>query len=567
MIDLRQISQERLMDHLRSLTRWTRLSGTAEELEAARYVEGELAKIGYRARVVMHDAYISLPGAASLKVTAPAERDLACITHSMVASTPEGGVRAHLLDAGTGAYADLERAAREGGVALVQGRATPDLAATATRAGVPAVICISGRIPHEMCCSPVWGNPSAETVGQLPAVPVLSVSREDGEWLRDLCRAGWVEVHLTAQVQTGWTQTPLVLAELPAGHPDAEPGKFVLFSGHLDSWYVGAMDNGGANAAMIETARLLAGTRDRWRRGLRLAFWSGHSHGRYSSSAWYADQHWFDLDRNCVAHVNIDSIGGMGADYFQTNAMAETFDLCRWAVAEAVGAELRMKRVARNSDQSFCGIGIPALLGSVSRNPEQTPDLGWWWHTPEDTLDKIDPDRLVRDTGVFVRAIERLLTDPVLPLDYAASADDIAANLAALSEAAGGRFDLGPALAAAERLGQACRRLNEVARATGPGPDSVAVNAVLQDLGRILIPATYTAAGRHGHDPALDRGFLPGLQPVRRLADPDLDAGAARFLKVGLVRARNALVDALERAAGRVEAFLAGRPGHVDRAS
>ena len=50
-----------------------------------------------------------------------------------------------------------------------------------------------------------------------------------------------------------------------------------MFSGHIDSWHYGAMDNGSANATMLETLRALLPHRNEFRRSLRLAFWSGHS--------------------------------------------------------------------------------------------------------------------------------------------------------------------------------------------------------------------------------------------------------------------------------------------------
>ena len=86
-----------------------------------------------------------------------------------------------------------------------------------------------------------------------------------------------------------------------------------MFNGHVDSWHYGAMDNGTANATQLEVARLLAEHRDELYRGVRMAFWSGHSHGRYASSAWYADAFWHDLHERCACNVNIDSVGGKGA--------------------------------------------------------------------------------------------------------------------------------------------------------------------------------------------------------------------------------------------------------------
>lgn len=554
MIDLDAVSQNSLTTYNGAIARWTRLSGTAEERQAAEYAEAQLRTFGLAARILTHDAYISLPEAASLRLIRPQEKEIFCITHSMGMPTPASGVTAELVYAGTGTLDDYAKAGAAGRAALVEGRATPQHAVNATRAGVRALICISGRHAHEMCCSPVWGNPSERTASDLPRVHLLSVHRADGEALRDLCAHGRVEVQCTASVGSKWTSTPIVLADLAPGHPDAEAGSFVLFSGHLDSWYLGAMDNGSANAAMLEVTRVLAQHRAHLRRGLRVAMWSGHSHGRYSSSAWYADNHWFDLADHCVAHVNIDSVGAIDADAFSTNSMPETVALGAWAVREVTGATLDGKRVGRNSDQSFLGIGIPSILGSVSKQADGS--LGWWWHTPHDTLDKIDPARLVRDTKIFVRVLERLLTDPVLPLDYGASATDIRKALEALEDEAGGAFDLAPAIAAASTLEEACLRLNKAA-AGAPPAQANAINGCVQDLGRILIPATYTASGRYAHDPALDTEFLPSLRHIRRLAAVSADSDAARLLRVDLVRGRNIVVGALREARARVESCLA----------
>ena len=94
MIDLDTVSQERLMTTTRAIARWTRLSGTPDERAAADYVADELKAIGCEVRVLTHEAYISLPGRAALRVTAPAPREIACITHSMGVPTAPGGVSA-----------------------------------------------------------------------------------------------------------------------------------------------------------------------------------------------------------------------------------------------------------------------------------------------------------------------------------------------------------------------------------------------------------------------------------------------------------------------------------------
>ena len=192
-----------------------------------------------------------------------------------------------------------------------------------------------------------------------------------------------------------------------------------MFTGHHDAWYYGVMDNGGANATMLEIARLFAPERQAWRRGLRLCFWSGHSHGRYAGSTWYADTHWHELAKRCVVHVNVDSTGAKGNTVLSDSpCAAELCGLAKEAIAVRGGQEHDGHRMSRAGDQSFWGIGVPSMFMGMGEQPAGSEDsftrsvfgggkrkgagFGWWWHTPDDTLDKMDPALLVRDTQIYV---------------------------------------------------------------------------------------------------------------------------------------------------------------------
>ena len=337
---------------------------------------------------------------------------------------------------------------------------------------------------------------------------------------------------LHASVDTGWRTTPILQADIDGPEPDSP---FILFSGHHDTWFFGVMDNGSANATMLETARVLASRRDEWKRGLRLCFWSGHSHGRYSGSSWYVDTHWAELERRCAVHVNVDSTGGIGATVMTETAVpAELMALGADAVRAETGQTLVGKRPNRNSDMSFWGIGIPSMFGSMSHQPPapvaMRNPLGWWWHTPHDTLDKIDVANLVRDTRIFVRAIWRLLTDAVLPLDFSAHAQALTAELRRIEATLEGRLLLDPLLAATADL--------EAAAA------GVRSDAALMRASRALVPADYTSGDRFGHDPALPLSPWPVLDPIRALAAA-ANGDPSRFALVGAQRARNRLYDAL----------------------
>jgi hypothetical protein len=552
------VSAEAMMRNLEALATHVKLAGTPEELESLRVIEARMRDYGYRTAILHHPAYISLPGAARVSASG---RDLPCITHSFSLSSGPEGVTADLVDLGPGAAADFVGKDLRGRIALIEGMANPASAARARDAGALAQLHISpDNQLHEMCISPVWGSPSDTTRAQLPSTVAVTVERQAGLALRERLRAGEaLSATLFAEVDTGWRDTPILVAELeaPGAGTDAP---FVMFSGHHDTWHLGVMDNGAANATMMEVARLCAGQRKGWRRGLRFCFWSGHSQGRYSGSAWYADEYWDELDRRCVAHVNTDSTGGRDADdVAHSGAAAELWGLAADAVAAQAGQDYVPTRPGRNGDQSFWGVGIPAIFNSLSRHarPEGVAaqahmPLGWWWHTAHDTLDKIDPDRLVRDTRVFVHVVWRLLSAPLLPLDYAAHARALGAELAPLRAALDGALDLSLLAERAAALEQAAAAL--AARAAAAPAEALPVlNTALMRASRALVPLDYTQGDRFRHDPALEQHPWPSLQPLRRLAEA---AGTpeAPFLRVAARQARNRAAHALRQATEALEA-------------
>src|SRR5215211_4489335 len=218
------VSPERLMTDTEAIARWVRLSGTEEERESFDYVEGVLLDLGLRTTRHAGWAYISLPEGAELSVEGVA---VPAITHSMVPQTPEGGLELPLVYVGEG---------------------TPD------------------DYVHEMIVSTVWGSPTPETRDELPRIPVASVNAAGGEVLRGaLGENGFPTLRLLTRVSTRWAEIPTLTAQVDGAE---EPEGFVLLSGHIDSWHHGAMDNGSANALMLETLRVLLPYREDFRRSL-----------------------------------------------------------------------------------------------------------------------------------------------------------------------------------------------------------------------------------------------------------------------------------------------------------
>lgn len=543
------ISGPEMMANLREIARWVKLSGTAEEREALGFIESRMRDYGFRTDIILHDAFISLPGRASVLVDG---RPLTAITQSFSQSSPPGGLSGVPVYIGHGSEADFAGRDLRGRILLMEGMATPATAQRATLAGAAGHLHISHHEHiHEMCISPVWGSPGNSTKSGMPATVVCSVNNADGGAIRDaLAAGGQLVVTLHAEVDTGWRKTPILVADLDG--PGGAEDPFVLLSGHHDTWYFGVMDNGSANAGMMEVARLCALHRAQMKRGLRVCFWSGHSHGRYSGSAWYADAHWDELDRRCVAHVNVDSLGGVGATVLSNTAsMAELHHLAAEAVTQQTNQPYRGKRKNRSSDDSFVGIGIPSMFGSISeqaaKHEAARNALGWWWHTPHDLIDKVDEANQVRDARVLGQAVWRLLGDTILPLDHAAMAQTLLDVLTPLQGPLDGRFPIVPLIAAASRLKDSATAVTQRASAA-PSGAAAAVNAALMRVSRALVPADYAGGERFLHPHALPMPDWAVLQPIRDMAATSPGSDAEKFAAVDALRARNRLAFALREA-------------------
>ena len=540
-----------LMGFVGQVAKGVRMSGSPEESEAFDFIESYLAGLGFETKRHSAESLIGFPEESHLEILGPQPADLRCNGYSLTPSTPEVGVVGELVSAGHGTKEDFQRRDVSGKVVLTDGLATAEKAMLVDRTGALAQIHVNEEHIHEMCISPVWGTPTPATVELLPRTPAIAVSRHEGEMLKDLLARGKVVVRVLTKTYRAWRPIPTLTADLPGTADD----KFVLFSGHVDSWHYGAMDNAAANAAQLGIARLLSEHGDSLYRGIRLAFWSGHSHGRYSGSAWYADHCWQDLFDNCAAHVNVDSLGARGAvDLSETPTMAETYGFAGQIIAEASGQKLKYFRMGRSSDQSFWGIGVPSMFDVLSVHPSDGSSdehrgrlgpwsLGWWWHTPEDTIDKLDAELLQRDARIYAATIWDLCVAPRLPFDYSAAAREMQAAIGVYGRLAPVSIELGALAELAGATAESIARFNSVVPKLSPE----AVNATLHELGHLLIPVNYTEAGPFDQDLAIASEPVPGLASARQFGELHTQT-SVHVAATKLTRQRNRVGAALNAA-------------------
>ena len=544
---------------------YDRTGGREGERRAAAFLEERLRQYGIAHR--RHDirVHLSWPVSASLAALNVAPKAFKALAVTFGASTPAGGVvgEAVWLE---GALPDAARLGSlvRGRIAIVSASSIyPEDSVWAVQAaGAIGLVQVSeGDVLHEDTASSIWGTPTTESASKLPAIPVITIGRSDGERLRTAGATGPLTLRVTARVDRGWATVPLVMADVAGSRPE-----FVLVTTHVDAWYRGMTDTGGTVASILEMARVLQ-QQPRLTRGVRFAWWPGHSFGRYAGSAWYVDHFWTDLDRHCVAYTNLDGAGRRGSrvDAIVAGGWPGLADFSHRFAETRLGktppeAPTRLFRPGRDSDSAFQGLGIPEFFVGVPGPPKGHPDVEpngtiVYWHTPDDTRDKIDLAALTLDTRYRLAQIHELATAPTLPHQLAPIALSYRRAIEALQSAAGPAFDLEPAARAAARLETFATEVDRLPRPSAE-PARLSLDRVLVRVTKRLNSTLYTRAGRFEQDPAATLPLLPRLARAAELAALPRDGDAFGFLEVELLRGRNQVVATLTEAADEIEHYL-----------
>ena len=559
------VSSEPLADHLRHFSELFRDSGTEDEWSAARYIKSQMDGYGVECEILSFDSLISLPGPGALELLEADGRVAASYhvrTRSFGAQTPDGGVTAELVHVPferpeQGAMIFSHRAVEGDYSALdVEGKIVltmdggPDGIRRAEERGALGHIHIwpsDEPVVHEMIATSVWGTPTPTTAGNIPGIPALGLSNADGEALAAMCAEGSVRVRMESNVDTAWRSVPLTVANVYPSAADAGD-RFLLVGAHIDSWFEGVTDNATGDAALMEMARTLQAHRDGLRYGVRFCWWPGHSTGRYSGSTWYVDTHFMELREHCLGYLNIDSPGVRETEIWDCRYnMGEIEHITSSVVEELSGQEPNIRRPLKAGDQSFLGVGLPSL-GAFRMLPVDHPDRkavggcggAYWWHSPEDTLDKADPEILADDCRIYVTIVSRMCCPEVHPYNFVPSADDFISQLTALQDVGGGHLDLTDLIESARRYRAAAERV-----AALEPVDIERHNRTLLSVTRIVNPALFTIDGPYEFDPALQLPILPGLAPIHDLAALDPQGDDYRFLWTSLIRQRNRIHDGL----------------------
>ncbi|WP_138005648.1 M28 family peptidase [Halalkalirubrum salinum] len=565
-----EVSLDEPWDLLEKFSTLNRVSGTADEAAAADYICDRLDANGVTYERYEPELYISQPHEATIETPNREFEPGPVKTVSFSASTTVSGPVEYVGAAGGDLLADDDDVQEPyhdvgdltGKIALTRAgnlsiRAISELSGK----GAMGVIVIHehDREPHSGIATPIWGGaPRYDELEKIPDVPIANVNNPDGETLK-----GWAEsdeglkLELSTDLTTDWMACPVVVAEIK-GKAAPENDDFVLLHGHYDSWYVGITDNATGDAGLLEAARAFEAHREDLDRNLRVAWWPGHSTGRYAGSTWYADQFARELAEHCVAQVNMDSPGAKDAtEYTDMSCWCpEAHDLVGEAIDDVTGAPYAEHFPFRAGDYSFDNLGITGFLMLSSNIPAEIREQQGYhgvggcggnsdaWHVSTDTMDKAGEKELLRDIRMYVVSIARVLNADVLPFDHARSTAKLRQAVERYDEIAGSRFDFSPTL---DRLDSLEIEIESFQQAAKAGEiDTTTANNVITSLSRVLTRLYLVERGQFQQDPATSRQPFPRYSIARKFEVVDGDK--ARFIDIQLTREQNAVVGELEQA-------------------
>jgi len=281
-----------------------------------------------------------------------------------------------------------------------QGQARRAGPAIAAKKGAAAIVIRSigtdhGRGPHA----------GVTNFGDVKPIPAAALSVADAENLERVIKRGKpVTLHLLLTPQrVGMRDSGNVVAEVPGTDPAAG---VILIGGHLDSWDLGtgAIDDGAGIAITTAAAKLLMEA-GKHRRTIRVVWFGDEETGGFGGLA-YAKAH--VGERHALAAES-----DFGADRiwrFQTNLPDNA-----QGIADRLAAALDPIGVIRGASAAGDGTDVEPTMatGVASINLSQNGLRYFdWHHTPEDTLDRIDPEQLRQNVAAWTVMLAILADAP-----------------------------------------------------------------------------------------------------------------------------------------------------------
>jgi hypothetical protein len=248
-------------------------------------------------------------------------------------------------------------------------------------------------------------------------IPVVGATFALGEELYNLTLAADVTVHMFTDVITEPSTSRNVIGTLEGLQP--EQG-IVYIGGHYDSVSAGpgANDDASGVAATLEAARVLSTKGHRTKATLKFIAFGAEETG-LDGSYNYVDVYYDEVTTMGIGMVNLDMIG-VGDTLQIGNMDVGPQELTDYATEKAEAWDLAPEYLEAMCNSDHCyfeAVGVPVAFLT------QRPDP--WFHTPEDTPDKIQVDTLETNGELATATMYDWAKNPVLRAKKAAKLEKV----------------------------------------------------------------------------------------------------------------------------------------------
>ncbi len=386
-----------------------RLAGSDAEARARNWAVAKLTELGF---TNVHIEEFELEGwrrgEISLHVGDPYPQRLVATALGGSIGTPVGGIEASIVRFETvKALKDAKIGSLKGKIAFVDEimtrtqRGSGYGVAVQKRSSGPSLAAERGAVALLIRSAGTDYQRNAHTGGlryddAQPRIPAAALSNNDADQLaRLLALKGDITLNLSmSSKRIGKVTSGNVVADVVGSE---YPDEIVLLGAHLDSWDegTGAIDDGTGVAIVTAAAKLVA-DQEQPKRTIRIVLFGSEEPGLIGAKA-YLEAHRDTLDKIIMVS---ESDFGPGQVWRMDTGIAKADE----AKADAILQVLRPlgvlpgdRTASGGSDVSvLSSAGVPAI--SMGQNGWDYFDLH---HTPNDTLDKIDPEDLAQNIAVY----------------------------------------------------------------------------------------------------------------------------------------------------------------------
>ena len=232
-------------------------------------------------------------------------------------------------------------------------------------------------------------------VADVPRIPAAALSNPDADLLVNMLRRGQpvsLRLDISAETREAYTSHN-VIGEITGREL---PGEVVTIGGHLDSWDqgTGAIDDGAGVGITMAAGALIGELPQAPRRTIRVIAYANEEQGLYGGKA-YADAGEIDAHQ-----LSAESDFGAGRVY----ALRAGVDPAAWPVIEKIGEVLAPLGVATEAGVGGPGPDVGPIVAkgaTWAQLAQDGTDYFDYHHTPNDTLDKIDPKALDQQVAAY----------------------------------------------------------------------------------------------------------------------------------------------------------------------